>query len=485
MNQIETFSNRIKNLSNKILFKEKGKLIIICNDWLYYKRLHPVELEKYELIKKNIFTFLLTYFYLLFKNILKNIIKLFFSLSYYFQNQEIKKDKIDTLFVTYKFNNKYTLKNDSYFKSIYEKFKKNSKSFFIIAANHQKDFLNLKKRINNYYELNKKTNLILEINIFFLTLFFCIKNLIIGLIKFDNFEKKFYLLLSLSFLHGNTIDNLKYYYQILSLIKKKNPKSIVSIYEGHAFERVIFRAAKKINNKIKTVAYNHTIISSNHNAIFLNLGKINNPDNLVFANQISKKLYLSKKKNKIQKLFCVSKNKNWKKGKLQNRTFCLVAPEGLDSENIKFYNFVSDYLNNYNNLKFIWRFHPIYYGREDNFIQKNFKNFNKFRNKIILSKNSIDNDFRNSKFLLFRGSTVVVKGLNKNLIPINLKLKNDLSNNYFMDSKNFSNLQISKPKDLNDLVFKHKIQNKILYNKNKILNDYAIINNNIKTKYFI
>ena len=51
MNQIETFSNRIKNLSNKILFKEKDKLIIICNDWLYYKRLHPVELEKYELIK--------------------------------------------------------------------------------------------------------------------------------------------------------------------------------------------------------------------------------------------------------------------------------------------------------------------------------------------------------------------------------------------------------------------------------------------------
>ena len=83
-----------------------------------------------------------------------------------------------------------------------------------MKPNHQKDFLNLKKKINNYYELNKKTNLILEINIFFLTLFFCIKNLIIGLIKFDNFEKKFYLLLSLSFLHGNTIDNLKYYYQI-------------------------------------------------------------------------------------------------------------------------------------------------------------------------------------------------------------------------------------------------------------------------------
>ena len=83
------------------------------------------------------------------------------------------------------------------------------------------------------------------------------------------------------------------------------------------------------------------------------------------------------------------------------------------------------------------------------------------------------------------GSTTVVKGLIKNLIPINLKIKNGLQNNYFLDSKNFSNLVVTKPKDLNKLILDNKIQNKILSNKKRILNDYAIINNNIKTKYFI
>ena len=34
------------------------------------------------------------------------------------------------MFVTYKFNNEYSLKNDSYFKEIYEKLSKESKKIF-------------------------------------------------------------------------------------------------------------------------------------------------------------------------------------------------------------------------------------------------------------------------------------------------------------------------------------------------------------------
>ena len=62
---------------------------------------------------------------------------------------------------------------------------------------------------------------------------------------------------------------------------------------------------------------------------------------------------------------------------------------------------------------------------------------------------------------------MVVKGLSESLIPINLKIKNDLQNNYFMDSKYFSHLVVEKPKELNRLILNHKIQNKILKNKKK------------------
>ena len=188
---------------------------------------------------------------------------------------------------------------------------------------------------------------------------------------------------------------------------------------------------------------------------------------MIFANQISKKIYITKQKIKKQKLFCVSKNKKWKHKVISDRKYCLVTPEGLDSENIKLFNFISDYLKEFDDLKFLWRFHPIYFGKENSFIKKILKNFSNFKNKIILSNNSIDYDFKISKFLLYRGSTTVVKGLSKNLIPINLKIKNGLQNNYFLDSKNFSNLVVTKPKDLNKLILDNKMQNKILSNKKK------------------
>ncbi len=482
MIQKRKFSNFIKKISNGILKEKKDDLFILCNDWIYYKRLHPVELEKYRFIKTNFLSFIFIYIFLLIKNLLINFIKLVFSLRYYLKIQKIDKNKTNIIFVSYKFNKDYNLKNDAYFSEFFKRLKKKGINFFIIAANHQKDFLNLKKKIKDYYELNKRGNFFQEIKIFFLTSIYCLKYFLIALIKKNNFERKYYLLFSLSFLHGNTIDNIKYFYQIKDVVRRKKPKSIVSIYEGHALERVIFRAAKEVDSNIKTIAYNHTFISSYHNSIFLKLGKFNDPEKIIFSNQISKKIYSRIKKSRKQKLLCISKNKVWKKSKLNNSNYCLVAPEGLDSENIKLYNFISSYLRHYNKIKFIWRFHPIYHKRENSFIIKNFKDFNMFKNKISFSDNSIDADLLKSKFLLYRGSTVSVKALNKDVIPINLKIKHEYENDFFIDCKVASKIQISSIKDFQNKISNHKLINKILDNKKKILNDYAIINNNIKIK---
>ena len=80
---------------------------------------------------------------------------------------------------------------------------------------------------------------------------------------------------------------------------------MVSIYEGHALERLIFKAAKEVNKKIKTVAYNHSIVSNDHNDIFLNDKNIINPDRIVFANQLSKEFILQKIKIKTKIYLCV------------------------------------------------------------------------------------------------------------------------------------------------------------------------------------
>ena len=116
MNNLKNFHNNLKNISNKIIKKNFTNIFILSNDWLYYKRLHVVELEKYKILKKNILIFILKYIFIFFKSLIKNLIKIILSLKFYFKKQKIQKEKIDIVFVTYKFDSNLNLLT-SYYKA--------------------------------------------------------------------------------------------------------------------------------------------------------------------------------------------------------------------------------------------------------------------------------------------------------------------------------------------------------------------------------
>ena len=74
MNNLKNFHNNLKNISNKIIKKNFNNILILSNDWLYYKRLHVVELEKYKILKKNILIFIKKNIFIFFKSLIKNLI---------------------------------------------------------------------------------------------------------------------------------------------------------------------------------------------------------------------------------------------------------------------------------------------------------------------------------------------------------------------------------------------------------------------------
>ncbi len=483
------YIDKIKNFSNKILKNNSHDIYILSNDWLYYKRFHPVEFEKYRLINKNIFEIILNMIFLFIKYQIKNIILLILSLKNIYSKQIIINKKYDSIFVTYKFNKHYNFKNDAYFFDTYKLYRKNNKKFFVLAVNHQKTFFQ-KYQIKNFCELNKLNNFFEEFY-FFIKLNYYFLKFFVKIFKYNSiYEKKFFLLLSINFIKGNTFDNLRYYSQIKKHVKEKKINSIISIYEGHALERLIFRAAKSINKNIKTIGYNHSFVTKKHNAVFLDLGNKNQADHVVFANQISKEIFKKRDRHKNKSLiFCVTKdtskvhfNKKYSKKK---NNICLITPEGLNSETIKLFEFSIKYLQKYSDIIFIWRFHPIYYNREFKFIKKNFPLFFKFKKNIILSKKSLEEDFKISKYILYRGSSVVINAIRSNLIPINLVFKNEIDNNFLNECNLFSNLKL---KNINELYRINNLQidiKKINRNKKKILNLYSIHNNNNNLKYYL
>ena len=138
-------AEKIKNFSNKILKKNSQNIFFLANDWLFYKSFHPVELEKYNLIKCNFIYTVIKIIILYVKYQIKNLALLIFSIKNIdFEKKNNKKKKYDSIFITYKFNKYYNFKNDSYYSNIYRVYKKNKKNFFVLAVNHQKTFSQIK-----------------------------------------------------------------------------------------------------------------------------------------------------------------------------------------------------------------------------------------------------------------------------------------------------------------------------------------------------
>ena len=106
---------------------------------------------------------------------------------------------------------------------------------------------------------------------------------------------------------------------------------------------------------------------------------------------------------------------------------------------------------------------------------KNIKsiNLNKLPNNIILSKCTLDEDFEQSKFVIYRGSTAVVKAITYNLIPIYL---NSTESEVTIDP--LYEIDVYK-KCINSAVeFKNIIEHYNLVESNLVLNE-----KNIFTKY--
>ena len=123
-----------------------------------------------------------------------------------------------------------------------------------------------------------------------------------NLIKLSNNEKKFInnkINLKL-FIKSRTNlrlnDNL---IKILDQNKKKN-KKILLTFEGHFFERIIFKYCNE--NKIHSFAYFFSIIRKNKSSVFYNFGRKYMPNSILTTGPVIKKYF----------------NKNFKQGTINN-----------------------------------------------------------------------------------------------------------------------------------------------------------------------
>ena len=439
---------KIDSFFCKILLDKKATENTYCISILQFIKPHPEYFIKYKfLINRKLYSILLVFlnFFLdIFFRFIKWAIRKLEDIYLNFfltktNNFDIK--NTDIIFIT-TLVNASTLKfrknvnNDFIFGNVISdlRIQYNVKVLYInnTTFNSRKIFQELKNNKNIF--ILKKILSISEEILVLLFQFTELKNLILNF-----FLKKIDLYNSLLILNDlfsyETRNNIRLKIQLEELLKIYLPKVVVTSFEGHCWEKIVFSICKSINGiNVKTVGYQHAGIIKNQFSINRKYKKNYNPDFILTSGNINLDFFynfFSKKKNKLFEIGSNRSNTHSKNNILKkffynkkNINNCLVIPEGTNEETKILFDFSYNLAKSIPKLNFILRAHPQINLKK--FIKKFFI-FNRYKSlkNIIISNNSFEKDIKRCQIVIYRGSTGVVTAVLNGLIPIYYRQSNE------------------------------------------------------------
>ena len=227
---------------------------------------------------------------------------------------------------------------------------------------------------------------------------------------------------------GGARTTLRMYHQVSELVGRVKPKVVVVTYEGHAWERVAFTAARVAHPHVVCAGYQHAAIFRLQHGACRNLRPEFNPDHLFAAGPVSKEqLAASPRLHGIPVTVLGSGRAGVSiDGPVPGDRFrtCLVIPEGIGRECKFLFEFSLDCARVLPNMNFIWRLHPLLDFQE---LAAGNKNFRDLPGNILLSERSLNEDVAKAGYALYRGSTAIVSAVCGGARPIYLQCGDEMT----------------------------------------------------------
>ncbi|MFN0117291.1 MAG: hypothetical protein ACKVQC_03225 [Elusimicrobiota bacterium] len=230
--------------------------------------------------------------------------------------------------------------------------------------------------------------------------------------------------LSLSCLKVSTFRNAQYFWIGMNVSKKFKVSSLVTLFEGQPWEKIIWLGAKSENSHLMISGYQHTVVMSHAFALLKpieNAWFVSVPD-LVMCTGPSTVLSMQDGFN-LQKVKFISYGTH-RRGKEKDALVfprpqaevVLVLPEGILSEAIELFNLSISLAKKNPNLRFIFRCHPVLpFDKVQPFLTQRISDIS----QIELSKTPvIKDDFLRASLLLYRGSSSALYSVLYGLKPI-------------------------------------------------------------------
>ena len=394
--------------SDKLL-GENPSISRVSIDFLHIIRPHHIYKKNFELFFS--YSSILFYWHLL-KKLIKSI--LIFLISF-FKNlfndklSTLKYSKVDVIYVSHLFNlSQLKSKNDLYFNDLKNQLESqliNSKRIFI---NHSKN-----SGIQNARDIViGKTSVINDITIRILQLREFTSLLYAVSKSKSNYEKRITFFASLESLSNSTFNNLRIYFFFKEILKIYSPKIVITTFEGHAYERIIYKIINS-SSKIITAGYQHSAIFKHQHSIKRYFTNDYSPKLIFTSGKITNKFF--SELNKQNKIIELGSSRGEIKIEQKKKVFnYLVVPEGIIEDVDVFLDFVSQITDRISDKKFLFRFHPSISINQIKERKLKYKD----NPQIIFSDNSLKNDIEESMFVLYSGSTAVFSSVIGGLTPI-------------------------------------------------------------------
>ena len=484
----DNFEKLIKIL-DEVLKENKG-MNVRAIPWLHFIRYHPVFNSQYQILFSNKYKFLSFLIILYIKGIINIILTLLKSLFIKPSNSYLSEIKnIDIFYVSHLINPNVDNKKDFYFDDLISRLGNEGYSYAGLLINHLKT--NLTDDIKKITE--RKKNYILNASLGFKTEKEFAAIQIKVFLKFlfkresDQLKRRINFLISAFSISRPTFLNIRLSIVFKNLLDYHKPKLVFITYEGHAWERILCNTLKVNSNKAKIIGYQHSYIFKNQHAALKSFDFNFDPHYILTSGEMSRKRIINSsiaKNIKVDilgsKRFGDTNNINIQPAKkFSNRIF--VIPEGIESECKILFDFCLNYSLYRDNLEFIFKLHP-------QISLNDFVNKNPIYKKLPKNCHWFTNhSFKNSDWVLYRGSTFIVELFKKGLQPIYLSHKSDYKSIDIFEGKFKHRKIISSSKDL-DLLIKKESIGKLTNDKelNSLLNFstkiYSPVNRSILNK---
>ena len=238
-------------------------------------------------------------------------------------------------------------------------------------------------------------------------------------------------------LSGAALATLRISEQVGALVAKLRPSAIVVTHEGHAWERVVFAAARRSRPGIRCIGYQHAALFKLQHAVRRNLLGVYNPDRIVAAGEVGAAQLAGAPRLPGTPVAVLGSSRARKASAAESRsalaaaamcagkaTTCLVLPEGIPAECHLLFEFSLECARACPDMSFVWRLHPIV--SFESLLERNEKLRNRPPN-VKLSTRAFADDLAVAGWALYRGSTAIIQAVAEQVRPVYVQVPGEMT----------------------------------------------------------